>query len=96
MIIGNIGGYDVEYDELMDVITCKDVIVRAQQLIDGYESSLDRYSLEKGLVLRKNETHYTMGCLKIENNIGKNLIKTIKHVRHSKQTEERLRQYAEA
>lgn len=108
MIIGYADGHSVHYDELTDTVTCKHITVEAQRLIDGYNSDLDRNSLGNGVVLRRNETGYTMGCLQIETSIGKQLINQIKNVRKNKQqqsanriqwsgsADERLRLYAEA
>jgi hypothetical protein len=82
MVIGNVGEYIVEYDKHTDIVTCKDVSVKGVKLIEGYESTLDRvtvgYSNDRNVVLRKSEHDLTLGCLRMSNQIGEQLIKQIK------------------
>jgi hypothetical protein len=84
MEVGTLEGYPVIYSESDDTVFCKNITILAEKLIDGYESTLDRYSVGKGIVLRKYPNEFTLGCFSFSHNEGKQLIKKIKHARSNK------------
>lgn len=81
MNIGSINGYDVTYNKESDTLFCKDLQIPAEKLIRAYESSLDRCHIEGKLVMRKFDGEITLGCLKLSNESGKQLIRKIKNER---------------
>ena len=84
MILGEIDGHDIVFDKMLDTVFCKDITVKAANLITAYESPFDRENVEGSLVLRKFKTEITLGCFTLPIQKSNLLIRTIKKLRHAR------------
>lgn len=88
MIVGQIEGNDVLYNESEDSIFCKNLKVLANDIIEAYESSRDRVIIpstsESILIMRKFDERTRLGCFNLTKNESKELIKNIKDARNKR------------
>lgn len=88
MKVGVIEGNDVLYFKSNDSIECKELKIFAKDIIEGFESSIDRVIIpctsESKLILRKFDERVRLGCFNLTINESKILIKNIKNARNKK------------
>lgn len=88
MIVGQIEGNDVIYDKSEDSIFCKNLKVYAKDIIEAFESSIDREIVpntsETKLIMRKFSSRVRLGCFNLTIDESKKLIKNIKNARNKK------------
>lgn len=82
--LGDIQGHPVLYEPESDIVYCKNVVVNGSKLIAAYDSGLDRYTVGEGLVVRKHQINYTLGCLTFSHSDGRKLILQIKKLKQTK------------
>mgnify|MGYP003668452470 FL=1 len=82
MIIGDIGGYNINYDGATDTLRCKEIEVSAKDLLESYNSPVDRVNVKSNLVLRKTEGFNQLGCFSIDQKKSQLLIKRVKQARN--------------
>ena len=82
-IIGRIDDNPVEYNHTTDRVTCKNVTVSAQRMVEAYESPLDRVVVKKDLALEDlGFLGFTLGCFKVSPTDSEVLIKSLKNARN--------------
>lgn len=93
-LLGFIDEHEVIYNEDTDCIECKEHIIEANKLAEAWKSSLDRVSLQKGIVFRQfDSVNISIGCLCLTREKFKSFyqqVKTIKlnHARNQRQKSE--------
>jgi hypothetical protein len=82
MKIGLIDGNHVTYDIKEKSVSCKDLKCLAKDIIDGYESNLDRLIIpstsKKDLIMKKHPDGITLGCFELGLEHSKLLIYKLK------------------
>lgn len=85
--IGIINNYPVIYNNQTDMLSCKNVTVSAEKVLNTYNSSKDRGIVEGELIMRKKGIGLILGCLQITYPQVKELIIKIKNERNSKKNQ---------
>lgn len=79
-VVGSIEGHDVIYVPEKDILFCKNTALKRSILNDFFYGSIDRISIpEKNIILYKDSSHVSLGCLSLSHSEAKNILNQTKN-----------------